>query len=57
MCKWASQVVRGKEPACQCRRCKRCRFDPWVGEIPWNGNSLQYSYLKNPMKSLAGYSP
>ena len=20
----------GKEPACQCRRCKRCRFDPWV---------------------------
>ena len=21
-----------KEPACQCRRC---RFDPWVGKIPW----------------------
>ena len=19
----------GKEPACQCRRHKRCRFDPW----------------------------
>jgi len=24
----------GKEPACQCRRCKRCGFDPWVGKIP-----------------------
>ena len=24
----------GKEPACQCRRLKRCRFDPWVGKIP-----------------------
>ena len=25
----------GKESACQCRRCKRCRFDPWVKKIPW----------------------
>ena len=25
----------GKEPDCQCRRLKRCGFDPWVGEIPW----------------------
>ena len=29
----------GKEPAfavsCQCRRHKRCRFDPWVGKISW----------------------
>ena len=24
----------GKESACQCRRCKRCGFDPWVGKIP-----------------------
>ena len=27
--------VRGKEPACQCRRLKRNRFHPWVGKIPW----------------------
>ena len=27
--------ARGKEPACQCRRLKRLRFDPWVREIPW----------------------
>ena len=24
----------GQEPACQCRRQKRCEFDPWVGKIP-----------------------
>ena len=24
--------LSGKEPACQCRRR---RFDPWVGKIPW----------------------
>ena len=23
----------GKETACQCRRYKRCGFDPWVGKI------------------------
>ena len=27
--------TRGKEPACQCRRPKRRRFDPWVRKIPW----------------------
>ena len=32
----------GKEAARQCRRCKRCGFDP-------NGNPLQYSWLENPM--------
>ena len=25
----------GKEPACQCGRYERHRFDPWVGKIPW----------------------
>ena len=25
----------GKEPACHCRRRKRCGFGPWVGRIPW----------------------
>ena len=25
----------GKETTCQCRRCKRRGFDPWVGKIPW----------------------
>ena len=41
----------GKELACQCRRHKRHRFDPWVGTIPWRryGNSLQHSCLGNSM--------
>jgi len=25
----------GKEPACQCKRHKRFKFDPWVRKIPW----------------------
>ena len=25
----------GKELSCQCRTCKRLRFDLWVGKIPW----------------------
>ena len=25
----------GKEPSCQCRRCKSWGLDPWVGKIPW----------------------
>ena len=25
----------GKGPTCQCRRCKRRWFYPWVGNIPW----------------------
>ena len=40
----------GKEPASQCRRCKRRSFHPWVGKIPGggHGNPLQYSCLENP---------
>ena len=25
----------GKESSCPCRRCRRHRFDPWIGKIPW----------------------
>ena len=39
--------ANGKEPVCQCRRCERYGFHPWVGE--GHGNPLQYSYLENPM--------
>ena len=28
--------LSGKEFTCQCRRHKRCRFDPRVGKIPWS---------------------
>ena len=26
----------GKESICQCRRCKRSGFDPWVRKNPWS---------------------
>ena len=41
----------GKEPACQCRKWNRLRFNLWFGKIHWSryGNPLQYSCLENPM--------
>ena len=27
--------LSGEELTCQCRRCKRCGFSPWVRKIPW----------------------
>ena len=33
---WASQMMLVVNNfACWCRRCKRHRFDTWVGKIPW----------------------
>ena len=33
---WASQeALVVKEPICQCGRCKRQVFDPWVRKLPW----------------------
>ena len=50
-----------KEPTCQCKRCKKCRFNPWVGKIPWR-RKWQHTPVFLPGKSygyrrLAGYSP
>ena len=44
-------VARGKEPACQCRRHKRCRFDSWCRKIPCRRaqKPLHYTRLENPM--------
>ena len=51
----------GKEPAYQCRRHKRHRFNPWVGKIPW-----RKAWKPTPVflhgecpgqRSLVGYSP
>ena len=51
----------GKESACQCRRCRRHRFNPWVGKIPWR-KKWQSTPVFLPGEShgqriLAGYSP
>ena len=49
-----------KESACQCRRCRRRWFDPWVRKIPWS-RKWQPTPVFLPGKfhgqrSLAGYS-
>ena len=51
----------GKEPACQCRRYKRCWLDPWIRKIPWK-RAWQPTSVFMPgesygQKSLAGYRP
>ena len=33
---WQGAKVHALEPSCQCRSCKRRRFDLWIGKIPWN---------------------
>ena len=45
----------GKELACQFRRSRRLRVDPWVGKIPGggHGNLLQSSCLENSMDRRA----
>ena len=53
--------LSGKESACQCRRRRRYRFDPWVGKIVWR-RKWQPAPVFLPGKShgqrsLAGYSP
>ena len=44
------------DSACQCRRCKRCKFSPWVGICPGGGNDnpLQYSSWKIPWTEEPG---
>ena len=44
----ASLWLRGKESACQWRRPG---FDPWVGQIPGEGNGLE-----NPMDRVAWWA-
>ena len=44
----------GKELACQCRRHKRHRFDPWLSRSPreGTGKSPQYTCLENLMNCI-----
>ena len=51
----------GKEPACQCRGCKKLRFNPWVEKIPWSRawqpTPVSWPGESHGQRSLAGYSP
>ena len=50
----------GKESACQCRRHKRCRFDPWVRKIPqsrkWQPTPVFLPGKLHGQRSLVCYS-
>ena len=47
----ASGLRKKKKPACQHRRHKRCRFEPWVRKMAWRRawQPLQYCCLENPI--------
>ena len=53
----------GKESTCQCRRCKKCGFNPWmwVGKTPWSRKwQLDPVFLPGKFhgqRRLVGYSP
>ena len=51
----------GKESACQCRRCKRHRFDPLIEKILWSRKwpptPVFLPRESHGQRSLAGYSP
>ena len=51
----------GKESACQCRRCKRQGFNPWVGKIPqrraWQPTPVFLPEESHGQRSLADNCP
>ena len=53
--------ANGKEPTCQCRRHKRCGFNPWVRKILWmrkqQPTTVTLPGEAHGERSLAGYSP
>ena len=57
--KWTTKNkdgTSGKEPACQCRRHKRCGFDYWVRKIPW-GRTQQHTLVLLTGESHGQRSP
>ena len=53
--------LSGKESVCQCRRCKRHVFDPWIKMIPWRRKCQPAPVFlpgeSHGQRSLVGYSP
>ena len=51
----------GKEPACQCRRCRRHRFNPWIRKMPWRSvwhpTPVLLPGKSHGRRSLVGCSP
>ena len=57
----AFRWLSGKESACQCRRCRRCWSDPWIGKIPcrrkWQSTPVFLLEEPRGQKSLVSYGP
>ena len=55
--RWSS----GEESACQCKRHRKCRFNPWIGKIPWSRKwqptPVFLPGTSHGQKNLAGYRP
>ena len=54
--------LSGKESACQCKRSRRHRFDPWVRKVPWRSKWQPTTVFlpgqeSHGQRSLVGYSP
>ena len=53
--------ARGKECSWQCRRHKSCRFDSWIGMIPWRRKRLSTAIFlpeeSHGQRSMGCYSP
>ena len=51
----------GKESTHQCRRCKRCGFNPWVSKVPWKRKWHPTVVLLpgkfHGQRNLVGYTP
>ena len=53
--------TNSKQTTCQCRRLKRCRFNPWVRKTPWSRKQQTIPVFLpgkfHGQRSLASYSP
>ena len=57
----ASQMCSGKESTCQCERCKKHEFNPWIRKMPrrrkWEPTPVFLPGKFHGQRSLVGYSP
>jgi len=58
---WLLRWLSSKESACQYRKCRRLRFDTWVGSIlqrrKWQLTPVFFPGESHGQRSLEGYSP
>ena len=64
VCMWSYILPKWwsiEESTCQCRKYQWCRFNPWVGKIPWSRKwQSALVFLSGKFygqRSLAGYCP